>query len=76
MPNKLNSYRIYKLFVATLLYLVVSISSVSAKDKELFVGAWDMLKFETADENGVWNEMVISDTKIIGNVVYTAGGIM
>ncbi|MBT5185490.1 MAG: hypothetical protein HOM01_01690 [Kordiimonadaceae bacterium] len=76
MSNKLNTHRIYVLYMTALIFFSVSSLSVYAEDKDLFVGAWDMLKFETLNDDGVWTEVVISDTELVGNIVFTASGIM
>ena len=47
-----------------------------ANDKELIVGAWDMVRFEMKNDNEVWKELVIEDTKLIGSIVFTKVGIM
>lgn len=47
-----------------------------ANDKELIVGAWEMVKFEVQNEQKIWEELVIEDTTLIGSIVFTKSGIM
>ena len=61
----------------TLIIITLSFScSAYAGDKELFVGAWEMIKFELKNENDQWQESVIENTTLVGSLVYTASGIM
>ena len=61
----------------TYILLTLSISfNAYADDKQLFVGAWDMIKFELKDENNQWPESVIKNTTLVESLVYTASGIM
>ena len=62
--------------ITLIILLTCSTVNAVAEDSELFVGAWDMIKFELLDENEAWQEMRIEDTALVGSLVYTASGIM
>ena len=47
-----------------------------ANDEELFVGAWDMVKFEVKNDADDWEDLVIENTTLIGSIVFTKSGIM
>lgn len=47
-----------------------------ANDNDLFVGAWDMVKFEVKNDANIWEELVIENTTLIGSIVFTKAGIM
>ncbi|MDG1439009.1 MAG: lipocalin-like domain-containing protein [Emcibacteraceae bacterium] len=59
-----------------LLSLIIIPFTAQANDKELIVGAWDMIKFEVQNDNEVWEELVIENTTLIGSIVFTKAGIM
>lgn len=59
-------------FLATLLFTL----NAYANDKELIVGAWEMVKFEVKNDQDNWEELVIENTTLIGSIVFTKSGIM
>lgn len=61
-----------------ILVLIALSHSVTAyaNDDDLFVGAWDMVKFEVKNEEKKWKELVIENTTLIGSIVFTKAGIM
>lgn len=63
--------RIFTLLI-TLLFTV----NAYANDKELIVGAWEMVKFEVKNDQDKWEELVIENTTLIGSIVFTKSGIM
>lgn len=63
--------------IITSFFMVIGITSNAlANDHDLFVGAWDMVKFEVENDNNVWEELVIENTTLIGSIVFTKAGIM
>lgn len=62
-----------------LILVLISINLTTAafaNDKALFVGAWDMIKFEVKNDEEKWEELVIENTTLIGSIVFTKAGIM
>jgi hypothetical protein len=64
-----------RLIIALIITLTFSFNAY-ADDKTLFVGAWEMIKFEVQNEDKLWKETVIEDTTLIGSIVFTKSGIM
>lgn len=62
--------------ILTFIITLIFSSQAYANDKELIVGAWEMVKFEVQNEEKTWEELVIEDTTLIGSIVFTKSGIM
>lgn len=62
-------------FVIVLITLFQTVTAY-ANDEKLFVGAWDMVKFEVKNNANKWEELVIENTTLIGSIVFTKAGIM
>ena len=61
-----------------LIFIITVIFSINAhaNDKDLIVGAWEMIKFEVQNDQEKWEELVIENTTLIGSIVFTKSGIM
>ena len=64
-----------RLITFTIFILSTSFNAF-ANDKEMIVGAWDMVKFEVKNDNEQWEELVIENTTLVGSIVFTKAGIM
>ena len=62
-----------------LLFILISITtsfSAYAEDRQSFVGAWELSKFDIKDDNGEWIDLAPEGTSFIGSLIYSAGGKM
>jgi len=61
-----------------LIFIITVFFSINAhaNDKDLIVGAWEMIKFEVQIDQEKWEELVIENTTLIGSIVFTNSGIM
>lgn len=62
--------------ILTFIITVAFSINAYANDKELIIGAWEMVKFEVQNDQEKWEELVIENTTLIGSIVFTKSGIV